>query len=156
MQQIDSRRRIEKKLPLWFETPHIIYPPKLNLEQTSSEITATYKASLVDTGSLADLTGGFGIDSYYFAKQVDSVHHFEINKELSNIAKHNFEVLKQKNIQCFASDGMAAAKKNHYTTIYADPSRRHDKKGKVFFLTNAGLIFRIACRICFKTARTYF
>src|SRR5690554_2586316 len=134
LQQIDSRRRIEKKLPLWFETPNIVYPPKLNLEQTSSEITAIYKASLVSNGSLADLTGGFGIDSFYFAKQVNSVHHFEINKELSAIAKHNFQVLKTKNIQCFASDGITAATKTHYDTIYADPSRRHDSKGKVFFL----------------------
>ncbi len=134
MQQIDGRRRIEKKLPLWFDTPNVVYPPKLNLEQTSSETTAIHKASLVTTESLADLTGGFGIDSYYFADRVEKVHHFEIDKELSDLAKHNFQVLKKENIECFSTDGIAAVSKTRYQTIYADPSRRHDSKGKVFFL----------------------
>ena len=47
VEQIASRRKIEKKLPLWFSSEGIYYPPKLNLEQTSSEITAAYKASLL-------------------------------------------------------------------------------------------------------------
>lgn len=132
--QIESRNRIEKKLPLWFETPNIIYPPKLNLEQTSSEITARYKASLVSGKSLADVTGGFGVDSYYFSEKVKTVHHFEINRDLSEIAAHNFQVLNKTNIDCFVSDGIAAANQAKYSTIYADPSRRHDRKGKVFFL----------------------
>src|SRR5690554_7463881 len=95
MQQIESRRRIEKKLPTWFETSNIIFPPKLNLEQTSSEITAQYKASLVSGNSLADITGGYGIDSFFFSKNFKKVHHFEINTALSKIVSHNLKVLKK-------------------------------------------------------------
>ena len=134
VQQIESRKRAGKKLPLWFATPNILFPPKLNLEQTSSEITAEYKASLVNGETLADITGGFGIDSFYFSEKFSIVHHFEINPELSEIAKHNFEVLGKHNIKCYAEDGLTAVLSKKYNVIYADPSRRHESKGKVFFL----------------------
>lgn len=134
IQQIESRKRAGKKLPLWFETRNILFPPKINLEQTSSEITAKYKASLVNGETLADITGGFGIDSFYFSEKFSTVHHFEINSELSEIAKHNFEVFRKHNIKCYAEDGLMAVLSKKYIVIYADPSRRHDSKGKVFFL----------------------
>ncbi len=134
VEQIESRRRIEKKLPTWFETSKILYPPKLNLEQTSSEITAKYKASLVSGNSLADITGGFGVDSFYFSRNFEKTIHFEINAELSNIVKHNFETLDTNSIECFPEDGLKRVLNEEYDVIYADPSRRHQSKGKVFFL----------------------
>lgn len=134
VEQIESRRRIEKKLPTWFHTPQIIYPPKLNLEQTSSEITAKYKASLVSGTTLADITGGFGVDTFFFSKNFDHTTHFEINRELSEIVNHNFSVLNAESIHCVSGDGMEMALVNTYDVIYADPSRRHETKGKVFFL----------------------
>lgn len=134
IQQIEGRKKAEKKLPKWFNTSGIVYPPKLNLEQTSSETTAKYKASIVDGQSIADLTGGFGIDSYYFSEKFENVNHFEINDELSEIAKHNFEVFSKKNIFCSAKDGLSEILHQNYDVVYADPSRRHDSKGKVFFL----------------------
>ncbi|NGX83971.1 class I SAM-dependent methyltransferase [Aequorivita sp. KMM 9714] len=133
LQQIESRRRIEKKLPTWFSTRDILYPPKLNLEQTSSEITSEYKASLVKGELIADITGGFGVDSYYFSEKFPEVHHFELNESLSEIVRHNFQVL-GRNIKCFNEDGLKAVLNKKYPVIYADPSRRHDSKGKVFFL----------------------
>lgn len=136
IQQIQNRERAKSKIPLWYETPNILFPPKLNLEQTSSEITAKYKASLISGNTLADLTGGFGIDSFYFSEQVATVHHFEINEELSALATHNFKVLGKDNIQCHVQNGVEAALNQSFDVIYADPSRRHDSKGKVFFLRN--------------------
>lgn len=134
LQQIESRRRVEHKLPSWFKTEGIIYPPKLNLEQTSSEITAAYKASLVEGKSLADITGGFGVDSYYFSEKIEKVYHFETDEGLSQIAAQNFKILGKKNIECFSEDGVDAVLKEHYDVVYTDPSRRHTSKGKVFFL----------------------
>ncbi len=134
IQQIEGRKKCEKKLSLWFETSKIYYPPKLNLEQTSSEITAKYKASLVEGNSLADITGGFGIDSFYFSANFENVFHYEINKELSEIAELNFSVLGAGNIECSSEDGLQKALSEKYDVIYADPSRRHEAKGKVFFL----------------------
>jgi hypothetical protein len=134
IQQIESRRKIKIKLPTWYKNDGIYYPPKLNLEQTSSELTAKYKASLISGDSLADITGGFGVDSYYFSEKFNSVDYFEINEELSKIAKHNFKILVGSNIQGFGRSGLDAVLKKEYEVIYADPSRRHDKKGKVYLL----------------------
>ncbi|MBT3588299.1 MAG: class I SAM-dependent methyltransferase [Flavobacteriaceae bacterium] len=134
IQQIDAKKKSKNKLPTWYHSAHIYYPPKLNVEQCSSEITAKYKASIIDGDKIADITGGFGIDSYYFSKIFKKVHHFELNKCLSEITVHNFLVLKRNNIQCFAEDGLKNVLKEQYDVIYADPSRRHKDKGKVFFL----------------------
>lgn len=134
MQQVEGKRKTAKKLPLWSSTPNIYFPPKINLEQTSSEITARYKASLLQGKSIADITGGFGVDSFYFSEKVKTVHHFEINNELSEIARHNFKVFGKSNIECFSEDGLEIVLKKKYDIIYADPSRRHESKGKVFFL----------------------
>ncbi|MGS2739914.1 class I SAM-dependent methyltransferase [Sinomicrobium sp. M5D2P17] len=136
--QLESRKKAEKKLPLWFRTPGIYYPPKLSIEQTSSETTAAYKADLVYGKTLIDLTGGFGVDCRFFAEKFDRVIHCEMNPELSEIASHNFEVLGIKNITTVSGDGIGYLQKNamQFDWIYADPSRRNDAKGKVFMLAD--------------------
>jgi hypothetical protein len=134
LQQIESRRKIEKKLPSWYTKENIYYPPRLNLEQTSSELAARYKTKLVAARRMADITGGFGVDSYYFSQLVDAVDHFELDTELSEIAAHNLRVLGRTNISFYNEDGLKGIQGKKYDLIYADPSRRSDAKGKVFFL----------------------
>ncbi|MBP6587799.1 MAG: class I SAM-dependent methyltransferase, partial [Flavobacterium sp.] len=94
LNQIEAKTKARLKLPTWFATSNIVYPSKISVEQTSSEKTASYKASLISGESLIDLTGGFGVDDFYFAKKIKKVVHCEINPELSQIAQHNFEQLK--------------------------------------------------------------
>ena len=77
VEQIEAKKRCEKKLPTWYHTKNIYYPNKLNIEQTSSEITAKYKSGLISGDSIIDLTGGFGIDCYYFSKAFKTVEHCE-------------------------------------------------------------------------------
>lgn len=134
--QIEAKKRCKKKLPTWYNTENIYYPNKLNIEQTSSEVTAKYKSELIIGTSIIDTTGGFGVDCFYFSKRFETVLHCEINTELSSIVKHNFEQLKVKNIKTFIGDGFEALKnsKQKFDWLYIDPSRRHDTKGKVFFL----------------------
>ncbi|GHC50063.1 THUMP-like domain-containing protein [Ulvibacter litoralis] len=134
IQQIESYQKSKDKLPTWHKSDGIYYPPKLNLEQTSSEVTAKYKASIVSGKTLADITGGFGVDCFYFAKKFSNVYHFEHNEVLSEIAAHNFKVLRADNILCEAGDGLEKVLNTKFDVIYTDPSRRHDSKGKVFFL----------------------
>nr|WP_313790227.1 class I SAM-dependent methyltransferase [[Muricauda] yonaguniensis] len=135
-EQIEAKKKCRDKLTTWFNAPQIYYPNKLNIEQTSSEITAAYKAKIVSGESLVDLTGGFGVDSYFFSKKMDRISHCEINLELSEIARYNFKILGRKNIECHAEDGVSFLKKStkKFDWIYVDPSRRNDKKGKVFLL----------------------
>ena len=136
IEQIEAKKRSKTKLPTWFNTANIYYPNKLNIEQTSSEITAKYKSSLLNGNSIIDLTGGFGIDCFYFSKQFKQVTHCEINGALSKIVKHNFNELNAINIKTIKSDGINYLKTENkqFDWIYIDPSRRHDSKGKVFFL----------------------
>ncbi|NNE31678.1 MAG: class I SAM-dependent methyltransferase [Winogradskyella sp.] len=138
IEQIEAKKRSEKKLPTWFNSEHIYYPNKLNIEQTSSEKTAKYKANLVSGQSLIDLTGGFGVDAYYFSKKIDRVTHCEINPTLSEIVKHNYEVLQTSNITSINVNGLDALKQENqqFDWIYIDPSRRDDSKQKVFLLSD--------------------
>lgn len=133
--QIAAMKKSAKKLPAWFSRPGIYYPPLLSVEQCSSEITAAYKSQLSKGGKLIDLTGGFGVDSYYFSKVNQSVVHCEITEELSAIASYNAPLLGQYNTEFIAGDGMAFLKKSeqHFDTIYIDPARRSNS-GKVFML----------------------
>ena len=136
LQQIESRKAIEKKLPTWFNEKKICYPPKLNMEQTSSEKTARYKAKLVEGKTLADCTGGFGVDTFYFATKFDAVTHYETNAALSQMAAHNFKILGGTNITCVNRDGIGALENTFYDVIFVDPSRRNSSKGKVFYLND--------------------
>ena len=132
--QIKAKQKSKDKLPLWYSTPNIVFPSKISIEQTSSEKTAKYKSEIVSGNSLIDLSGGFGIDDYYFSKKVKSVTHCEINAELSEIVAYNFNILNATNISCInqnSTDYLIENNKN-FDWIYIDPSRRNEKKGKVF------------------------
>ena len=136
LNQIEAKTKAKEKLPSWYNTANIIYPSKISVEQTSSENTAQYKSSLIEGESLIDLTGGFGVDDFYFAKQFTSVTHCEINSDLSAIVKHNFEQLGVTNIDCFPGDSQTTLEtlSTKWDWMYIDPSRRNDAKGKVFML----------------------
>ncbi|KQM69495.1 hypothetical protein ASE74_05770 [Pedobacter sp. Leaf216] len=159
--QIAAKKKSEKKLPTWFNTENIYYPPLLSIEQTSSEVTAQYKSKLVKGDTLIDITGGFGVDAYYFSKKLKAVTHCEINSELSEIAKHNAKLLKVSNLEFKAEDGIAYLLNNdiHFDTIYVDPARRAEK-GKVFMLKdctpdiviNLNSLLEKSDRIIVKTA----
>ena len=162
LKQIEAKTKAKDKLPNWFSTEDIIYPSKISIEQTSSEKTASYKATIVSGESLIDLTGGFGVDDYYFAKKIKTVVHCEINTELSSIVQHNLKQLKSPNITCYVGDSLSTLNtlNKKWDWIYIDPSRRNDTKGKVFLLKdclpnvpeNLNLYFNNSNAILIKTA----
>lgn len=136
--QILSKSKAKEKLPTWFNASRIIYPEKISIEQTSSEKTAQYKAEIVSGETLIDLTGGFGVDDYFFSKKINKVVHCEINTDLSALVKHNFKQLNATNIECFSGDSLDFLKNYDQPIdwIYIDPSRRSSIKGKVFLLAD--------------------
>lgn len=138
LHQIASKKKAKDKLSTWFSACNIIYPEKISIEQTSSEISAKYKASLISGINLMDCTGGFGIDDYYFAHRFKNVIHCEINTNLSKIVQHNFKQLQIDTITCLAGDSSDIIKNinQQFDCIYIDPSRRSDAKGKVFLLAD--------------------
>jgi hypothetical protein len=132
--QIDCRKRAKDKLPSWYTHPEIVYPHKQNLEQCSSEITAKFKADYVgsfkSTGTLLDLTAGFGVDSYFFSQIFKKVIHVEPNEMLGNLAKDNHHWLGASNIEYSpktAADFLAGFS-HHVDWIYLDPSRKSQGK----------------------------
>ncbi len=137
-QQIEGKKKCQKKLPTWHQTTGIYYPKKINIEQTSSEISAGYKSEIVEGKSLLDLTGGLGVDSYYFSKKIASVFHCEIDRDLHQITSHNLKILEAKNISCFQENGLDYLKNSNqnFDWLYIDPSRRNEVKGKVFQLSD--------------------
>jgi len=160
--QIGCKIKAKDKLPTWFTSENILFPSKISLEQTSSEITAKYKATLVEGKTLIDLTGGFGVDDYYFSKKINRVVHCELKKELSEIVSHNFSKLEVPNIECINKDSSIVLKdlNQAFDWIYIDPSRRNDAKGKVFMLKdclpnvpeNLDFYFSFTTNILIKTA----
>ncbi|MDD2986192.1 class I SAM-dependent methyltransferase [Flavobacterium sp.] len=162
LQQIEAKTKAKEKLPTWFKTPKIIYPSKVSVEQTSSEITADYKASLIFGKTLIDLTGGYGVDAFYFAKHFEKVVHCEHEASLSKRVLHNYNQLQVTNITCLSGESERILE-NLQTTfdwIYIDPSRRNESKGKVFLLRDCepnvpellNFYFQFSLRILIKTA----
>ena len=159
--QINGIQKAKKKLPEIYNTPDFIYPSPLSMEQCSSEQTAIYKSTLVKGKSLIDLTGGLGIDSYYFSKQFDVVTYLEQNTTLFEITNTNFKTLGTKNIQTINTTCENFLKTNteQCDIAYIDPSRRNENQ-RVYFLNEctpniielSDDIFKIAKQILVKTA----
>ena len=136
LNQIATKSKAKDKLPTYFSSENIIYPSKISVEQTSSEKTALYKSKIVYGETLIDLTGGFGVDCFYYSMRIKNVIHCEIDAELSQIVTHNFKQFGIENVSCFSGDSFEFLKNYNQKLewIYIDPSRRNDQKGKVFML----------------------
>ncbi len=126
VQQIEGRRICKEKIPTFYQSG-IIYPPKNNLEQSSSELTAKYKASILKEfpKQVLDCTGGFGVDIYFLAQLSSQADYCEIKEELYTIVSSNFEFL-DRPIQCHAIDGIEYLKhlSEPVDLLFIDPSRR--------------------------------
>ncbi len=131
--QIHGRSKARKKLPLWYNTEGIIYPPPLSMEQCSAAPVAAYRATLFGQYIIAaDLTGGFGVDCYYLSKNVVEMHYVEQDELLAEIASHNFSCLGADNIIVHRESAEAYLASIAYSAVmYIDPARRQGGK-KVF------------------------
>lgn len=135
--QIAGRQTAEHKIPSWYATEGIIYPVHLSLEQCSSEVTARYKASLLSGETLVDLTGGFGIDCAFLSAGFRHVTYIERQKELCDIATHNFNVLGLHHITILNKDSVEALGSiSEVDCIFVDPARRNEHGGKTVFISD--------------------
>lgn len=134
VQQIKGKQIAQRKFPFLLQDG-IIFPPQLNLEQSSSEKTAQYKSEILKGKKFIDLTSGFGIDAYYLSKNFDEVILVEQNTELLDIVKHNWKILDKK--ATFINqklEDFLIRNKEIFDVIYLDPARRDQNKNKVFLL----------------------
>ena len=134
LQQVEGRERTADKLPTFASIADWWYPVRLSCEQCSSELTATYKASLMTNGQklMADLTGGYGVDTYFLSERFEHTDYVEQNAELCRIAEHNFANKSIDIHNSTAEEFLASA--GQYDLIFLDPARRDSHGGKVFRL----------------------
>lgn len=133
-QQLEGRKQAETKWPSLARCAKWFYPPRINREQSSSENTALYKSLLAEkiaADTLADLTGGMGVDTFFLAPLFKNVTYFEVNASLCDIAKHNFAATGRHNITCLNTDSIRHldTHPDNYDIIIIDPARR-DTQGR--------------------------
>ncbi len=138
LQQVEGRERTADKLPTFAAIEDWWYPVRLSCEQCSSELTARYKASLVSGATMVDLTGGYGVDTYFLSERFAHTDYVEQNEELCRIAAHNFSLIdNRKSIIVHNSSAEAFLKTaGQYDLIFMDPARRDSHGGKVFRLAD--------------------
>ena len=152
LQQIEGRQLAARKLPRWAATDDLWFPPRLSLEQCSSEATADYKrdlaARLCSTPSctpekeattlqeqkeenlFVDLTAGLGVDFTAIAPLFSNAIYVERDHELCRLARHNLPLLGLHDAQ--VREGLAEdflAEDWQATLIMIDPARR-DTRGR--------------------------
>jgi len=147
LMQIEGYGLAKKKLPTLATIDGIWFPPRLSLEQCSSEATAKYKKKIVERlkiSSLTDLTGGYGIDFSYMAQDVEHPIYVEQQDVLCQSARHNFPLMGLQNAEIINStceefwQRQCVETKNvsHLTKmIFLDPARRNKQGGKVFSIS---------------------
>ncbi len=149
--QISGRRKAKLKLPTWYATKNIIYPPSVNVEQCSSEVTAAFKVGLLkqniksDFDKAVDLTGGFGVDSFFLSSIFKEVDYIEPDENLCEITNHNLTILQEARgkgqeakIQFHNStaEEFLNSTKDTFDLIYIDPSRRTKGNQKILRLAD--------------------
>jgi hypothetical protein len=144
LNQIKGRQTAKQKLPSWAAIDGIVYPPHINMEQCSSEAAARYKASVATRvcgeyrDSMADLTGGLGVDFSFIAPLMRRSVYVERQKNLCQLAKHNFRLLNLgEKATVICADGTAYLDEmNDTDLIFIDPSRRNRDGGRAFALSD--------------------
>ena len=132
LQQVEGKERTADKLPTFATIEDWWYPVRLSCEQCSSELAARYKSSLVSGETMVDLTGGYGVDTYFISEGFSHTDYVEQNAELCRIATHNFAHKPITIHNTSAEDFLASA--GQYDLIFLDPARRDSHGGKVFRL----------------------
>ena len=143
LQQVEGRERTVDKLPSFAAIDDWWYPVRISCEQCSSELTARYKKEILSTldsrlSTMADLTGGYGVDTYFLSERFEKADYVEQNSELCRIVEHNFclqssAISRQISVHnTSAEDFLQTAEE--YDLIFLDPARRDSQGGKVFRL----------------------
>ncbi len=144
LRQIEGYQIAKKKLPAWSQAENVWYPPRLSMEQCSSEVTAKYKQSLAEKlvgeankATLVDLTGGFGVDFTYMAKNFGTTIYVEQQEILCDVARHNFPIFGLTQTIIEQSDSINILNSiNKVDVIYIDPARRNDTGKKTVAISD--------------------
>lgn len=142
---IESRRKLLSKFSNWGNSDELVFSLPVAVEQSSSEITAIHKQKYLKDGVIYDLTGGLGVDSYFFSRNNKMVIYFERDRRLYEEVVHNFDKIGAVNIKCFnrevsknsVEEILGSLVKGGIAKpdlIYLDPARRKSSGKRVLNL----------------------
>ena len=129
--RLEAQHKYAKKFPKLLQTEWV-FPAGQATEQSSSERTAEYKASLVSSPYTVDLCAGMGIDSWALTNRETGRGHFanELDTGLSRLIAVNLK--NSTTVSGSAEDALPQLKRwlqekdisPMEVTIYLDPDRR--------------------------------
>ena len=134
LRQVEGWQRLRHKVPSWAAIDNLAYPHRLALEQCSGEEAARYKAGVVQKLlhalprhplSMADLTGGLGVDFSFIARHFTRAIYVERQEALCKLAQHNFPLLQLKQAEVVCADGVDYLQHMEAVDLlFLDPARR--------------------------------
>lgn len=150
LNQIQGWQTARQKLPSWAACDGVVYPPHLNMEQCSSEPTARYKQQVVRrwlarlgagqggaATSMADLTGGFGVDFSFTSRCFASATYVERNAALCDVVRGNLPCLGISNAQVMCAEAEdCLATMPQQTMLFLDPARRDEHGAKTVLIAD--------------------
>ena len=150
LNQIQGWQTARQKLPSWAACDGVVYPPHLNMEQCSSEPTARYKQQVVRqwltrlgagqggaATSMADLTGGFGVDFSFTSRCFASATYVERNAALCDVVRGNMPCLGIANAQVMCAEAEdCLATMPQQTMLFLDPARRDEHGAKTVLIAD--------------------
>ncbi len=123
--QIQGLQVAQRKFPFLLNYGRIGFPLKVNLEQSSSEQTARFKAQRFFQGkNVVDGTAGFGIDSLVAAQHAQQVLSVESSETLVELLKYNSSVLGLTNHEVLQGNFDINGIPEETNIVYLDPDRR--------------------------------
>lgn len=142
---IESRRKLSGKFDKWANSDELLLSIPVAAEQSSSEITAVHKQKFCLSGVIYDLTGGLGVDSFFFSRNNRMVIYFERDKRLYDEVVHNFGIIGVTNIKHFNCEvttenieeilgNLCKSGIPEPDLIYLDPDRRKSSGKRVLNL----------------------
>jgi len=130
LQQINGKQKAKEKFPFLLDLEKFLYPSKRAIEQASSEITARHKAQQIAGKRMADLSGGMGVDSFFFAQKFEAVYYLERKAELVGLAEQNAKLMGLESMICKQGNAEDFLKQTSekFDWLYLDPDRRKKEK----------------------------
>ncbi len=141
--QIECRRKFGKKLADTLASfPDFFFPTVLAGEQASSDIVASFHASLIpEAMPAADMTAGLGIDAFHIATRASGVVAVERDSDRAEALRYNAEGLRIDNFELVSGDcndfiDRCITEKRHFGAVFIDPARRAGDGSRVFALAD--------------------
>ncbi len=133
LDQYQFLRKMHEKVPVWAENTLLLGASSVNIEQSTSQEVAEWKFNNLALKKTADLTGGFGVDSFFLSSHSLEHTYCEINTTLFKTVIFNFEKLGKSNVN-FKNCGaeiFIQSSHEYFDLIYLDPDRRNSENSRM-------------------------